>query len=88
MAYKCLTACYGDRLYEEGVVYDSIGKMPEKFFQDIDADVDEVVSTGGTDERGEVKRKLDELGVEYNSRLGLDKLKDILEEAQKAAITV
>ncbi len=85
MAYKCEKTNYSKRLYKEGVVYDSIGSAQESFFTNLNVEAD--VETREPDERQEVKDQLDALGVEYNVRLGLEKLKALLEDAQADALT-
>ena len=88
MAYKCTRTCYNKgQSYYEDVVYDSIGDTMPKFFEEIEAGESEVVETGLPDTREEVRAALDELGVDYNGRLGLAKLQALLEEAQNDALT-
>lgn len=88
MAYLCNTSTFAGRFFKEGQVYDTIGAAAAKFFTETAADgADQpVVETGLPDDRKAVRDALDELGVEYNTRLGVDKLKEILGEAQAAAI--
>ena len=85
MAYRCDRSNYSKRFYKEGVVYDSIGTAQESFFTDLNPS--EAVETVEPDEAQEVRDQLDELGVEYNSRLGLKKLNALLAEAHANALT-
>ena len=107
MAFKCIRTCYPGRLFEEGVVYDSIGEGDQaQFFVEVDGEGAQVVETGDIDsdvddapgqdapdvdaakqERAEIKEALKELDVEFNPRVGTDKLKELLLDAQKSALS-
>lgn len=87
MAYKCIRSCFAKQLFEEDVIYDSIGEADENFFEVVEADDEDVVETGLPDNRADVLAALDELGIDYNGRLGLPKLQAILKEAQDAALS-
>jgi hypothetical protein len=81
MTYLCTETCFSGRLYESGESYDSIGTASPRFFQEIGAPEPDEAEVE-VDERAEIKAKLDLLGVEYNPRLGLNKLKSLLQEQQ------
>jgi hypothetical protein len=91
MAYKCIESTYVGRLFEEGMIYDSIGKAkPSRF---VEVEVDDrtpVVETGLAPvedlEREEILAELKELGVSFKPRAKTDTLKGLLEEARQASL--
>lgn len=91
MAYKCIRSNYSKRLFEEGQIYDQIGSAQKKFFEEIPAagPKDVVVETGLPDPvREEVIEALNAFEVAFDEELETEKLQELLQGAQEAALTL
>ena len=95
--FRCIETCFADRLYVRGKVYASHGTAAERFFQALDAvpkpetpkaepprDYERektLTPEEVAEERASLKEQLDMLGVEYDTRWGLKRLRATLEGA-------